>query len=78
MPDYIMSDKFIRQFLLEAQSHSGLPTYNLYTLGCINFLANIEVPDKEMDKLMDLTINHYMIMIHEIHNKTRKWKSYDW
>lgn len=76
MLDYIMSDKFIRQFLLEAQSHSGLPTYNLYTLGCINFLANIEV--KNPDWLMDFIINRYMIMIHEIHNKTRKWKSYDW
>lgn len=76
MPDYIMSDKFIKQFLLEAQSHSGLPTYNLYALGCINFLANIEV--ENTDWLMDFIINRYMIMIHEIHNKTRKWKSYDW
>lgn len=73
-----LTDNFILQFLYEAQSHSGLPYMNKISIGYLTTLLEINVPDDLLDYVMDTFLNNYMIVSHNLYNKTKSWKSYDW
>lgn len=73
-----ITDKFKINFLLEAQSHSGLPFFNKISLDYFRLLSMIIISDDMLDKLMDEYINSYMITVHRLHKQNKKWKSYDW
>ena len=73
-----ITKKFIEQFLLEAQSHSGLPIVNKISAMYVDALKFIAVPDDLLDSVMDQFLNNYMMTVHMVYNRTKKWKSYDW
>ncbi len=44
----------------------------------VGALKFITVPDDLLDFVMDQFLNNYMMTVHMVYNKTKKWKSYDW
>lgn len=73
-----ITKEFIEKFLLEAQSHSGLPAINEISLYYVTALSVISVPDNLLDNVMNQFINAYMQNIHKLYIKNKTWKSYDW
>lgn len=73
-----ITKEFVEQFLLEAQSHSGLPIVNKISAMYVDALKFIAVPDDLLDYVMDQFLNNYMMTVHMVYNRTKKWKSYDW
>lgn len=70
--------KFIEEFLLRAQHHSGLPLLNLISCIYIEWLNNIDIVEDLLPTLMDDLLNHYMTVVHKIYHENKAWKSYDW
>lgn len=73
-----MTEEFIEQFLLEAQSHSGLPAVNDISLYYVTALSAIVAPDDLLDHIMNEFLNAYMKVTHELYRRNKTWKSYDW
>lgn len=73
-----LTGEFLEQFLLEAQHRSGLPYINRLSVYYLQNLSQVAVPDDLLDHMMDEVINGYMILVHEVHRRTKTWKSYDW
>lgn len=73
-----VSEEFIERFLMEAQSHSGLPFVNPISVYYTQALCAIRVPDDLLDNVMDEFINAYMKISHEMYHRNKTWKSYDW
>lgn len=72
-----ITNEFINKFLLEAQSHSGLPFINNISLEYVKALCMINAPDNLLDRIIDIFVNSYMRVTHELYMKNKKWKSYD-
>lgn len=73
-----LTDEFLKQFLLEAQHRSGLPLINHLSTYYLQNLSLVTISDDLLDDMMEEIINGYMILVHEIHRRTKTWKSYDW
>ena len=73
-----ITEKFIEKFLMEAQSHSGLPLINPISIYYANVLSTINVPDDLLNHVMNSFINEYMYTSHEICKRNKKWRSCDW
>lgn len=73
-----ITEEFIEKFLLEAQSHSGLPAVNEISLYYVIALSAISVPDDLLDHVMNEFLNTYMKVTHEFYMRNKTWKSYDW
>lgn len=73
-----MTEEFIKQFLLEAQSRSGLPAVNDISLYYVTALSAIVAPDDLLDHIMNEFLNDYMKVTHEFYRRNKTWKSYDW
>lgn len=60
-----ITNKDIELFLLEAQSHSGLPLHNKYikrAVNILNILSRYTIHNKEF--IMSNLLNEYMITVH--------------
>lgn len=73
-----ITKEFIEEFLMEAQSHSGLPFANQISLYYAEALSRINAPDDLLDDIMNEFVNAYMKVSHEVYMRTKTWKSYDW
>lgn len=74
----LITEEFIEKFLMEAQSHSGLPLINPISIYYAKTLSIIRVPDDLLNNVIDSFISDYMYTSHEICKRNKKWKSYDW
>lgn len=73
-----LSEEFLKQFLLEAQHHSGLPLINPLSMYYVQILSRADFSEDLLPNLMEKLISKYMINVYEIHKQTKNWKSYDW
>ena len=73
-----ITEEFIEKFLMEAQSHSGLPIINPISIYYAKALSIIRVPDDLLNNVMDSFISDYMYTSHEICKRNKKWRSCDW
>lgn len=73
-----ITERFIEEFLLEAQHRSGLPLLNSVSAYYANALSMIAAPDSMLNTIMDEFINNYMKITHLLYHKKKTWKSYDW
>ena len=73
-----ITKKFVEKFLMEAQSHSGLPLTNPISIYYAKALSIISVPDDLLNNVMDSFISNYMYTSHEICKRNKKWRSCDW
>lgn len=73
-----LSDEFLENFLLEAQHRSGLPLVNPISIHYLRCLRMARFADDLLPTLMDDLIGGYMMLVHDVHQQTRTWKSYDW
>lgn len=74
----LIPEKRIEQFMLEAQSHTGLPSSHSIIQLCGEFLSKLKVAEPIMDRVLDSLLNHCIKMCDEHYRKTKTWKSYDW
>lgn len=73
-----LSDEFLENFLLEAQHYSGLPLINPLSIHYIQCLRTANFADDLLPTLMEDLIGGYMMLVHDVHQLNRTWKSYDW
>ena len=73
-----ITEKFIEKFLMKAQSHSGLPLINPISIHYIQCLRTVNFANDLLPTLMEDLIGGYMVLVHEIHQRNKTWKSYDW
>lgn len=70
-----ISKKRIIEFLMEAQSHSGLPFLNPLITKHLNLISSIPVDEDVQEDFLNEMLSYYMI---DVHNIKHNWKSYDW
>lgn len=73
-----ITEGFTERFLLEAQSHSGLPIINDVSLYYVTVLSAILISDDLLDYVMSEFLNVYMRVTHNHYMRNKTWKSYDW
>ena len=73
-----LSDEFLENFLLEAQHCSGLPLINPISIHYIQCLRMANFANDLLPTLMEDLIDGYMMLVHDVHQLNRTWKSYDW
>ncbi len=66
-----ISDKFIEEFLLQAQHHSGLSYVNKISLYYVNMLKIVLTKDSLLEHMMSRFINSYMITIHNLYKRNK-------
>ena len=73
-----LSDEILENFLLEAQHCSGLPLINPISIHYIQCLRMANFANDLLPTLMEDLIDGYMMLVHDVHQLNRTWKSYDW
>lgn len=74
----LLTSEFLEQFLLEAQHYSGLSLFNPISVHYTQGLSMAAFSDDLLPTIMGDLIAGYMSLVHEVHRKTKTWKSYDW
>lgn len=74
----LIPEEKIEQFMLEAQSHTGLPaSHNIIQL-FVEFLSKVKVAEPITDRVLDSLLKHCIKMCDENYRTNKTWKSYDW
>ena len=68
----------IEQFMLEAQSHTGLPASHTIIQLCAEFLSKVKVAEPIMERVLDSLLNNCIKLCDINYRITKTWKSYDW
>ena len=79
MSEYIpIPKKRIKQFMLEAQSHIGLPTSHTIISLCADSLSRVLIAKPLIEGFLDDTLNACIKLCDKNYKITKTWKSYDW
>lgn len=73
-----ITDKFILDFLLEAQHRSGLPAVNPISAHYATNISRVNIPDELLEYLFTSLIDNYMVLVHKMYRYNKTWRDCDW